>query len=117
MTSANPARDMDSIRAAFGVSKISYYAFSYGTYMGQVYATLFPDRVRRMVLDSVVDPTGVWYADNVDQDYAFQGRMEAFFAWGAKYDDTYHLGSIAAPVQAARSRAPNRLLAHPGNGT
>ena len=117
MTTQDMARDMDAIRAAFGVSKINYYAFSYGTYLGQVYATLFPDRVRRMVLDSVVDPTGVWYADNVDQDYAFQGRMEAFFAWVAKYDETYHLGSTAAQVQAAWYRARNRLLAHPVNGT
>ena len=117
MTTQDTARDMDAIRAAFGVSKINYYAFSYGTYLGQVYATLFPDRVRRMVLDSVVDPAGVWYADNVDQDYAFQGRMEAFFAWVAKYDDTYHLGSTAAQVQAAWYKARNRLLAHPVNGT
>ena len=117
MTTEDVARDMDAIRAAFGVSKINYYAFSYGTYLGQVYATLFPDRVRRMVLDSVVDPTGVWYADNVDQDYAFQGRMEAFFAWVAKYDGTYHLGSTAAQVQAAWYRARNQLLAHPVNGT
>jgi pimeloyl-ACP methyl ester carboxylesterase len=117
MTSQDAARDMDAIRAAFGVSKINYYAFSYGTYLGQVYATLFPDRVRRMVLDSVVDPTGVWYTDNVDQDYAFQGRMEAFFAWVAKYDGTYHLGSTAAQVQAAWYKARNRLLAHPVNGT
>ena len=43
MTTQDVARDMDSIRAAFGVSKINYYAFSYGTYIGQVYATLFPD--------------------------------------------------------------------------
>ncbi len=117
MTSADTARDMDSIRAAFGVSKINYYAFSYGTYMGQVYATLFPDRVRRMVLDSVVDPTGVWYADNVQQDYAFQGRMEAFFAWVARYNSTYRLGSTAAQVQKAWYRARNQLLAHPVNGT
>ena len=117
MTTQDTARDMDAIRAAFGVSKINYYAFSYGTYLGQVYATLFPDRVRRMVLDSVVDPTGVWYTDNVDQDYAFQGRMEAFFAWVAKYDGTYHLGRTAAQVQAAWYKARNRLLAHPVNGT
>jgi len=117
MTTQDTARDMDAIRAAFGVSKINYYAFSYGTYLGQVYATLFPDRVRRMVLDSVVDPTGVWYADNVDQDFAFQGRMEAFFAWVAEHDEAYHLGSTAAQVQAAWYRARSRLLAHPVNGT
>jgi pimeloyl-ACP methyl ester carboxylesterase len=116
MTTEDMARDMDSIRAAFGVSKITYYGFSYGTYMGQVYATLFPSRIRRMVLDSTVDPTAVWYNFNVDQDYAFQGRIEAFFAWVAKYDSTYHLGSTAAQVQAAFYRARQDLQAHPVEG-
>ncbi len=116
MTTQDVARDMDAIRAAFGVSKINYYAFSYGTYIGQVYATLFPAHLRRMVLDSTVDPTGVWYTNNVGQDYAFQGRMEAFFAWMAKYNATYHLGSTAAQVQAAWYQARNQLLAHPVNG-
>ena len=116
MTTKNMARDLDSIRAAFGVAKINYFAFSYGTYLGQVYATLFPQRVRRMALDSTVDPTGVWYTDNVDQDYAFQGRMDAFYAWVAQYDGTYNLGRTAAQVQAAWYRARNQLLAHPANG-
>jgi pimeloyl-ACP methyl ester carboxylesterase len=116
MTTDDVARDLDSIRAAFGVAKINYYAFSYGTYIGEVYATLFPSRIRRMVLDSTVDPTGVWYADNIDQDYAFQGRMEAFFAWMAKYDDIYHLGSTTAQVQAAWYKARNQLLGHPADG-
>ncbi len=116
MTTQDVARDMDTIRAAFGVSKINYYAFSYGTYMGQVYATLFPGRIRRMVLDSTVDPTGVWYSDNVRQDYAFQGRIAAFFAWAAKYDSVYDLGSTAGQVQAAWYRARDRLLAHPIDG-
>ena len=116
MTTENVARDLDSIRAAFGVAKINYFAFSWGTYLGQVYATLFPQRVRRMVLDSTVDPTGVWYTDNIDQDYAFQGRMNAFYAWVAQYDSTYNVGSTAAQVQAAWYRAHNQLLAHPANG-
>jgi pimeloyl-ACP methyl ester carboxylesterase len=116
MTTQDVARDMDAIRAAFGVPAINYYAFSYGTYIGQVYATLFPGRVRRMVLDSVVDPTGVWYGDNVGQDFAFQGRMEAFFAWVAGYDGTYHLGSTPAQVQAAWYQARNQLGTQPVNG-
>jgi pimeloyl-ACP methyl ester carboxylesterase len=116
LTTANTAKDMDEIRQAFGVQKISYYAFSYGTYLGQVYATLFPDRVRRMVLDSTVDPTGAWYADNISQDYAFQGRLNAFFAWAAKYDSTYHLGSTAAQVRSAYYQARNRLKANPVSG-
>jgi pimeloyl-ACP methyl ester carboxylesterase len=116
MTTEDVARDLDSIRAAFGVAKINYFAFSYGTYIGQVYATLFPSRVRRMVLDSTVDPTGAWYTDNVEQDYAFQGRINAFYAWAAQYNSAYHLGSTAAQVKAAWYMARSRLLAHPIGG-
>jgi pimeloyl-ACP methyl ester carboxylesterase len=117
MTTEDVARDLDSIRAAFGVSQITYYGFSYGTYIGQVYATLFPSRIRRMVLDSTVDPTGVWYTDNIDQDYAFQGRINAFYAWAASYDSVYDLGSTAAQVRSAWYRARNQLVSHPIDGT
>jgi pimeloyl-ACP methyl ester carboxylesterase len=116
MTTVSMARDMDQIRQAFGVSKINYYGFSYGTYLGQVYGTLFPDRVRRMVLDSTVDPTGAWYTDNIDQDYAFQGRLDAFFAWTAKYDSAYGLGTTRAQVQAAYYTVRRRLEKTPVNG-
>ena len=102
MTTADNARDMDAIRAALGAPKMSYFAYSYGTYLGQVYATLFPGHVRRMVLDSTVGPGGVWYQDNINQDYAFQGRANAFFAWVAQHNDALrarqHAGAGRRPV-------------------
>jgi pimeloyl-ACP methyl ester carboxylesterase len=113
MTTANMARDLDTIRTDFGVSKINYYAFSYGTYLGQVYATMFPSHVRRLVLDSTVDPTGVWWTDNIEQDYAFQGRMDAFFSWVAKYNSSYHLGSTAEEVHNAWYKARDELKSKP----
>jgi pimeloyl-ACP methyl ester carboxylesterase len=113
MTTANIARDMDRIRAAMGQRKLSYLGYSYGTYIGQVYATLFPWRVHRMVLDSIVDPTGVWYADNIAQDYAFQGRMRAFFGWAARYQRVYHLGTTTAEVSRSWYAARARLVANP----
>ena len=67
MTSQDSARDMDSIRVALGQQKISYLGYSYGTYLGQVYGTMFGSHVRRMVLDSVVDPAGAWYQDNLSR--------------------------------------------------
>jgi pimeloyl-ACP methyl ester carboxylesterase len=113
MTTENIARDMNSIRVALGQKQINYFAYSYGTYIGQVFATLFPHQLRRMVLDSTVDPEGVWWQDNLDQDYAFQGRQEAFFAWMAKYNSVYNLGSTAAAVSASWYRARAELEAHP----
>ena len=116
MTSEDVARDMNSIRAALGVPAINYFGYSYGTYLGQVFATLFPHRLRRMVLDSTVDPTGAWYADNIAQDYAFEGRMEAFFSWVAAHNAAYGLGSTRAAVDQAWYRARARLQAHPVDG-
>jgi pimeloyl-ACP methyl ester carboxylesterase len=77
---------------------------------------MFPQRVRRMVLDSTVDPTGVWWTDNVGQDYAFQQRMDAFFAWTAKNNATYHLGATPALAAAAWYKARKELTAHPAGG-
>ncbi|MEU9478804.1 alpha/beta hydrolase [Streptomyces sp. NPDC048191] len=93
-------RDMDSVRAALGARRISYFGYSYGTYLGAVYAKLYPQRVRRLVLDSVVDPTGIWYEDNLGQDYAFNDRHRALMAWIARYDSTYHLGKDPARIEA-----------------
>lgn len=93
-------RDMDAIRGALGAKKINYFGYSYGTYLGAVYAKLYPQRVRRLVLDSVVDPTGIWYEDNIGQDYAFDNRHLAFLAWVAKHDTTYRLGTDPARVEA-----------------
>jgi pimeloyl-ACP methyl ester carboxylesterase len=50
------ARDLDGVRAAVGDEKTTYVGASYGTFLGAVYANLFPRRVGAMVLDGVVDP-------------------------------------------------------------
>lgn len=63
-TTANTARDMDRIRQALGEKKISYWGQSYGTYLGAVYRSLFPERTDRMILEGNVNPTKVW-ADEV----------------------------------------------------
>ena len=116
MSTVDTARDVESIATAMGQARISYFGFSYGTYIGQVYATLYPASVRRMVLDSTVDTTGVWYADNLAQDVAAQRRLGTMFAWAARYDGTYHLGSTGGEVAASFATAKARLTLHPVAG-
>ena len=53
---ASNARDMDVIRAVLGDTKMHYLGYSYGTYLGTMYAELFPQKVGRMVLDGPIDP-------------------------------------------------------------
>ncbi|MFI9045789.1 alpha/beta hydrolase [Streptomyces sp. NPDC053427] len=103
MTTPNTARDLDVVRAALGEKKLNYLGVSYGTYLGAVYGTLFPDHVRRMLVDSVVSPSRekVWYQANLDQDVAFETRWGDWKKWVAKNDATYHLGDTPEKVQAA----------------
>lgn len=108
--------DMESIRRALGQDKVNYFGYSYGTYLGQVYATTHPRRVRRMVLDSVVRASGAWYDDNLDQDIAFEKRMKIFFRWIARYDSVYHLGTTGAAVEKKYYKARARVKAHPLQG-
>jgi pimeloyl-ACP methyl ester carboxylesterase len=49
-------KDLDVLRAALGDSKLSYLGYSYGTQVGSGYAEEFPENVRALVLDGVVDP-------------------------------------------------------------
>jgi pimeloyl-ACP methyl ester carboxylesterase len=108
--------DMESIRKALGRKQINFYGFSYGTYLGQVYATLHPDRVRRMVFDGVVDPRGVWYGDNLSQDVQFDKNMDVYFAWVAKYDSVYHLGTTGRAVKAKYYATVQKLRKAPAAG-
>ncbi|MEU0968264.1 alpha/beta hydrolase [Streptomyces sp. NPDC005917] len=102
MTTANTARDLDVIRAALGEKKLNYLGVSYGTYLGAVYGTLFPGHVRRMIVDSVVNPSRetIWYQANLDQDVAFEGRWKDWEDWVAAHDAAFHLGTTRDAVQA-----------------
>ncbi|MGW1541558.1 alpha/beta hydrolase [Streptomyces sp. NPDC002309] len=117
MNTLGAAHDIDLIRHALGAPKISYLGYSYGTYLGAVYAKLHPDRVRRMVLDSVVDPDGVWYEANLAQDHAFNDRHRAFMAWVAEHDAAYRLGSDPEEVEARWYAMRAALAEKPAGGT
>ncbi|HWS38776.1 MAG TPA: alpha/beta hydrolase [Actinoplanes sp.] len=113
MRTEDTVRDIDSIRQALGAEKISFYGFSYGTYLAQVYATRNPERVHRMVLDGVVNPGRVWYRSNLDQDRAFEKTIRVYYGWLAKYDSVYHLGKTAAAVEKTYYRQLAALTTKP----
>lgn len=58
MGTENVARDMEVMRAALGDEELTYLGYSYGTYIGQMYLYLYPDKVRAMVLDGVMRTSG-----------------------------------------------------------
>jgi pimeloyl-ACP methyl ester carboxylesterase len=116
MTTRDFAMDIDSIRQALGQQQISYYGFSYGTYLGQVYATLFPSRVRRLILDSSIDPRTVWYQANLDQDAPVNRNENLWFGWLASHDRTFGLGATEHAVSRLFYATEGRLEKRPAGG-
>ncbi|WP_435105396.1 alpha/beta fold hydrolase [Nocardiopsis synnemataformans] len=113
MTTANTARDMDVIRAAMGEEKTNYLGYSYGTYLGAVYGSMFPERLDRSVLDSPVHPDGVWREMFLMQAPAYSANMDRYTAWAARHDDVLGFGSTQEEVYATFDATSERLREEP----
>lgn len=74
------AKDMDEIRAALGDAKLTYLGFSYGTFLGENYAHLFPTHIRAMSLDGVIDPTQDPNQMLLAQIVGFENNLQAYFS-------------------------------------
>ena len=78
MSTADVAADLDRIRAAVGDDQLSYVGFSYGTSIGAVYASLFPENVRALVLDGSVSPDASPEDELVAQGTGFERTLQSF---------------------------------------
>lgn len=106
MDTGNTARDLDRIRAALGDAKLSYLGFSYGTYIGQWYAHLYPKHIRALVFDGVVDSSQPGDTAVVRQTAGFDDNLQAFFEW-CRATRTCAYGSSGDPetkLKAAMAR-------------
>ncbi|MCA2229449.1 alpha/beta hydrolase [Nonomuraea aurantiaca] len=72
------ARDMDRLRQALGDQKLTYLGKSYGTFLGAVYADMFPSKVRALVLDGALDPAISRLKLNADQAMGFERALRAY---------------------------------------
>jgi pimeloyl-ACP methyl ester carboxylesterase len=108
--------DFEILREALRAERVSFYGYSYGTYIAQVYATQHPDRIDKLVLDGVLDPRNIWYAANVTQNIAFDKAMTRFFRWAARGHADLHLGRSAEAVERRYYRVSRRLSQKRVNG-
>ncbi|MBQ1072471.1 alpha/beta fold hydrolase [Micromonospora sp. C31] len=76
MSTAEVARDMDVLRRAVGDRKLTYLGFSYGSILGQYYANMFPDRVRALVIDGVLN-ANEWVGQGRARSLSQEERMRS----------------------------------------
>ncbi|HWH97387.1 MAG TPA: alpha/beta hydrolase, partial [Pseudolysinimonas sp.] len=99
LDAASVARDMDVMRAVLGDEKLTYLGYSYGTYLGAVYAELFPEKVGRMVLDGAVDPLVGDLDALATQMAGFESAYRAFLEFCFGSGECPFRGSVDSAMQ------------------
>jgi pimeloyl-ACP methyl ester carboxylesterase len=98
MSTANVARDLDLLRRAVGDRVLNYVGLSYGSYLGQTYANLFPYRVGAFVIDGVLDPYA-WV--NIEAEIPFSTAMRSDAGAQATLDELFRQCEAAEPGNCA----------------
>ncbi|QLH23321.1 alpha/beta hydrolase [Streptomyces sp. Rer75] len=111
----NEARDIDSIRRALGERKLSAWGRSYGTYVGSVYAQLYPERTDRWVLDSNDDPDPTQVERRWLANFAVgaEDTFPAFATWASAPGSPGRLADTPAGVRRRVLDLAARLDAEP----
>jgi pimeloyl-ACP methyl ester carboxylesterase len=120
------AQDMDAIRQALGEETISYFGFSYGSQLGGVWVSMFPETVRAAVLDGASDPNAGMLDKSLAQAKGFEEQLQRFLdqcssssdcafhndgnAAGAFDDLVNRINANALPTRGARTPATTGVL-------
>ncbi|GAA2684413.1 MULTISPECIES: alpha/beta hydrolase [Actinosynnema] len=115
VTTEQTVRDLDLLRHLLGRPQADWVGYSGGTWIGAYYATFFPKRVGRFVLDSNVDFTAPWKKILNDSfGPGFQRRFEVdYLPWVARHDAHYRLGSTPQEVLRVYEAVRAKVKAEP----
>jgi pimeloyl-ACP methyl ester carboxylesterase len=116
ISTANIARDLDRVRAALGEEKASYFGLSYGSALGAAYASMFPERTDRVILDSNVGDTHLGHDGMRRFALGAEETFPDFAEWVAARHGSYGLGRTAKEVRATYFTLAERLDAEPFEG-
>ena len=101
----NSARDLEVLRAVLGDEKLNFLGKSYGTYLGTLFAELFPESVGRFVLDGAVDPNSSNREAVLGQAIGFESALNAFISNCLKSSSC----ALTGDLQSARTQVINLL--------
>jgi pimeloyl-ACP methyl ester carboxylesterase len=94
------AKDMELLRILLKESKLNYVGKSYGTFLGTLYAALYPKTTGRIVLDGAVDPNISVEDQNIAQAVGFDTALKSYLASNSKYS----IKQIKAFLQLSRTK-------------
>ena len=69
------AKDMELLRGLLKEPKLNFLGKSYGTFLGTLYAALYPTKVGKFVLDGAIDPNATNAQQNLIQAVGFDSAL------------------------------------------
>jgi pimeloyl-ACP methyl ester carboxylesterase len=108
------AKDMEILRNLLNEDKLNFLGKSYGTYLGTLYASLFPKSVGRMVLDGAVDPSSSLREQQIAQAVGFDQALNNYLASQNKFNladiQTLIMNSKSNPMEDSSGRKATQSL-------
>ena len=103
LDTVSAARDIDVIRAVMGESRLDYLGFSYGSFLGETYAALFPKKINHMVVDGVIDPSVSDAEQSVIQLKGFDLALRNYLASCLSNSDCPFKGTVSQALNKIKS--------------
>jgi pimeloyl-ACP methyl ester carboxylesterase len=113
MGTVDAAYDVESLRRALGDDKISFTGLSYGSAIGLAYAELFPEHLRALLIDGIVDPSIDARRGTIEQAAAVERALDKFLEWCAGNPDC----AVGDDPEGALDRAYTQARQGPLRGT
>jgi pimeloyl-ACP methyl ester carboxylesterase len=111
MSTGDVVRDMDLLRVGLGDQRLTFLGFSYGSMLGTTYANMFPDRVRAVVIDGVLDPIAWTTGAPGQQNLPFSTRLRSDAGAQATLGEFFRLCDLAGPNCAFAGNSAARFAA------
>lgn len=87
-------RDLDLLREVLDEDTLTYLGYSYGTFIGTMYADMFPERAGRLVLDGAIAPDVTMHEVVLMQQRGFEQSLRSYVAWCLTGDDCPFAGTV-----------------------
>jgi pimeloyl-ACP methyl ester carboxylesterase len=108
------AKDMEVLRNLLHEKRLNYLGKSYGTYLGTLYAALYPKSVGKMVLDGAVAPNVSLLDQGLAQSIGFESALKNYLVTNKKIDieDIKKLlaRSLTSPMKGKKGRLATQSL-------
>lgn len=113
------AKDHEAVRIALGEEPLNYFGQSYGSQLGAQYAQLFPNNIRTLVLDGMLQHSQSTVSNAIIESLGYSIGLQHFFEWASEEANSALKGKDVAALygELLKNASTDPIPARACNGT